>query len=82
MFGTLVLELPSEYQGAALSVSSPLTPTEETIYTFNGGGGKPKRKTRSSTAGLHFAAFYADCYHSVSELTSGKERSLECFLPS
>ncbi|KAL9190754.1 hypothetical protein ACHAXT_000460 [Thalassiosira profunda] len=67
MFGTLVLELPSEYQGAALS---------EKTYTFNGGFGKPKRKTRSTAPGLHFAAFYADCYHQVSDLTSGHRAAL------
>ncbi len=38
MFGTLVLELPSIYEGAELSVFSPLTPDEKATYTFNGGG--------------------------------------------
>ena len=79
MFATLVLELPSEYEGAELSVWSPLTPNEKMTYTFNGGTSSTtkKRRTRSSNKpGLHFAAFYADCYHEVSELTSGHRAAL------
>ncbi len=76
MFATLVLELPSIYEGAELSVFSPLTPDEKATYTFNGGGDSrstktKKRSTRLRKPGLHFAAFYADCYHEVSKLTSG-----------
>ena len=95
MFGTLVLELPSVYTGAELSVWSPLTPNEKMTYIFNGGGGNgksvsddaaaggdstlKKRKTATKTdasPGMHFAAFYADCYHEVSELTSGHRVAL------
>lgn len=108
MFGTLVLELPSVYEGAELSVWSPLTPNEKMTYTFNGGSGggggggeensgdtgspsskrqKKKNKNRkknkknentneSTLPGLHFAAFYADCYHEVSKLTSGHRVAL------
>lgn len=80
MFATLVLELPSEYEGAQLSVFSPLTPNERMTYTFNGRNNSStakKRRTRcSSTPGMHFAAFYADCYHEVSELTSGNRCAL------
>jgi hypothetical protein len=78
MFATLVLELPSEYEGAKLSVWSPLTPNEKMTYTFNGGTNfAKKRRTRSSKKpGLHFAAFYADCYHEVSELASGNRCAL------
>ena len=76
MFATLVLELPSEYEGAELSVWSPLTPNEKMSYTFNGGASGSKRKTRSSSPGMHFAAFYADCYHEVSKLTSGHRVAL------
>jgi len=75
MFGTLVLELPSVYEGAELSVWSPLTPDEKMTYTFNGGGSSSKRKS-SGGPGLHFAAFYADCYHEVSKLTSGHRVAL------
>lgn len=79
MFSTLVLELPSEYEGAELSVSSPLTPNEKCKYTFNGSSGSSaKRKTRSQRPGMHFAAFYADCYHEVSSLTSGHRVALIC----
>lgn len=98
MFATLVLELPSEYEGAQLSVWSPLTPNKKKTYTFNGGNNNSsivkKRRSRlsnllsqksifkkgrtrsSSTPGLHFAAFYADCYHEVSKLTSGSRCAL------
>ena len=48
MFGTLVLELPSEYEGAELSVWSPLTPNEKMTYTFNGGSSSSKRKKMGS----------------------------------
>lgn len=75
MFATLVLELPSEYQGGELSVWSPLTPNEKSTFTFNGGNGS-KRRTRSSRPGLHFAAFYADCHHEVSKITSGHRVAL------
>jgi hypothetical protein len=79
MFATLVLELPSEYEGAELSVSSPLTPNEKCKYTFNGGSNSgAKRKTRSNRPGMHFAAFYADCYHEVSQLTTGHRVALVC----
>lgn len=79
MFATMVLELPSEYEGAELSVSSPLKPNEKCKYTFNGGSKSgAKRKTRSNRPGMHFAAFYADCYHEVSQLTSGHRVALVC----
>lgn len=71
MFATLVLELPSEYEGGQLSVWSPLTPNEKMTYTFNSRNPSRKRTRSSSKLGLHFAAFYADFYHELSELTSG-----------
>ncbi len=83
MFATLVLELPSVYEGAELSVFSPLTPNEKATYTFNGVDSSFKRKRRSprlsspgASPGLFFAAFYADCYHEVSKLTSGHRVAL------
>ena len=83
MFGTLVLELPWVYEGASLSVFSPLTPDEKATYTFNGGGSSFKKKRRSprssspgASLGLFFAAFYADCYHVVSKLTLGHRVAL------
>jgi hypothetical protein len=59
MFGTLIIELPSVYQGAELSIWSPLMPSEKMVY-----GGQGKRS-------MKYIAFYADCYHPVSTLTSG-----------
>lgn len=80
MFATLILELPSRYEGAELSVYSPLTPGEKETYTFNGGGNAmsntKRRSNRLCIPGLHFAAFYADCYHEVSKLTSGHRVAL------
>jgi len=64
MFGTLIIELPSVYQGAELSVWSPLTPSVKKDY---GGQGD---------SSMHYTAFYADCYHQVSELTSGHRVAL------
>lgn len=37
MWGTLVIQLPSEYTGASLSVYSPSTPNEHTVFAFGGG---------------------------------------------
>lgn len=37
LFGTLVLELPSDYVGADLNIWSPLTPGEKMTYAFGGG---------------------------------------------
>ncbi len=74
MFATLVLELPSEYEGAQLSVWSPLTPNKKKRYTYN--SSTAKKRSSSSMPGLHFAAFYADCYHEVSQLTSGNRCAL------
>lgn len=59
MFGTLVLEMPSTYQGASLKVWSPTCPQD--IKSFS----------MSDQSKAHFAAFYADCFHEVTELTAG-----------
>ena len=59
MFGTLVVQLPSEYEGGALVVHHQ---NKELIYNFSGIDG---------CSGFHFAAFYADCEHEVQEVQSG-----------
>lgn len=62
MFGTLVVQLPSAYEGAELTVYSPLeTGSVAPFPSYNG---------------MYIAAFYADCYHEVSELTKGHRSAL------
>lgn len=58
MFGTLFIQLPSEYTGDSLSVRNPLLPTSEHAKTLNFSEGK----------GTFYAAFYADCLHEVQSL--------------
>jgi len=50
--GTLVLHLPSRYEGGQLVVT-------------HGGHTKTFDFSRNSAFNLHFAAFYADCKHEV-----------------
>lgn len=64
MFGTLIVELPSDYQGAELTIYSPLNPTETKKFAFG------------SDALMHFTALYSDCFHAVSELESGNRAAL------
>ncbi|GMH80856.1 hypothetical protein TL16_g08723 [Triparma laevis f. inornata] len=61
MFGTLVIQLPSEYTGDSLSVRNPLLPTSEHAKTLNFSEGK----------GTFYAAFYADCIHEVTKPATG-----------
>jgi len=68
MFGTLVLQLTSEYEGAILRVHSPSHPDESKEFDF---GINP-----SNANSMNFAAFYADCYHEVSSLTIGSRIAL------
>ena len=63
MVGTLVIQLPSKYKGATLSVRNPLSPSAAHAAVYD------MSKTSSKT--IHYAAFYNDCLHEVSELTSG-----------
>ena len=58
MFATLVINLPSEYEGGELIVSH---------------GGQSQRYSFAENDGLHpdFATFYADCYHEVRPISSG-----------
>ena len=63
MFGTLVVQLPSVFEGADLRVWSPLTPDESpTVYKM------------PNPTGLEFAAFYCDCYHEVTNVSKPIER--------
>ncbi|GMI24786.1 hypothetical protein TrCOL_g8041 [Triparma columacea] len=62
MIGTLVIQLPSKYKGATLSVRSPLSPSAAHAAVYN------LSKTSSN---IQYVAFYNDCLHEVSELTSG-----------
>ena len=59
MFGTLVIQLPSDYDGGELRVRHR---NEEQIFNFSGSKG---------VADCNYAAFYADCEHELCEVTRG-----------
>lgn len=58
MFGTLIIQLPCEYQGGALTVSHA---HREKTFDFS----------RHAPIQCFFAAFYADCVHQLQAVTSG-----------
>ena len=64
MFGTLVIQLPSVYEGATLRVFNPSVKSDAKEFSF------------STNQGMSFAAFYADCYHEVDDLTSGSRAAI------
>lgn len=92
MWGTLVIQLPSVYAGAALRVYSPSAPHDTTTFDFAAPTSAPaasrksarlKKQAEKAAAAacaasrrLKFAAFYADCQHEVDTLTGG----LRCVL--
>ena len=59
MFGTLVIQLPSDYSGGELIVKHR---GEEKVFSFSGLQG---------STNFHFAAFYADCQHEIKKVTAG-----------
>jgi len=59
MFGTLVIQLPSDYEGGDLLV---LHQGKETKFQFCGPSARSK---------FYFSAFYADCQHEVKPVTKG-----------
>lgn len=59
MFGTLVIQLPSNYIGGQLTVNHRSKNTE---YDFGGSAG---------CANFYYAAFYADCQHEIKPVTKG-----------
>ena len=59
MFGTLVIQLPSDYDGGELRVRHR---DEEEIFDFSGSKG---------VNDYNYAAFYADCEHELCEVTRG-----------
>jgi hypothetical protein len=67
MFGTLVIQLPSVYKGAALQVWSPGPGGTESCCLLPPHGMDQK---------LRWAAFYADCFHEITELESGTRTAL------
>jgi hypothetical protein len=71
MFGTLVVELPSVYEGAELRVWQPSMPEDVPPMLFGGSGGN-----EGAPPSLKYFAFYADCHHEVSELMSGVRTAL------
>ena len=59
MFGTLVVQLPSDYSGGQLVV---LHGGKEKVFDFSGIKG---------CTNFHYAAFYADCQHELKKVTKG-----------
>ena len=59
MFGTLVIQLPSNYNGGQLKVYHQSKSME-----FDFGG-------PMACSNFHFAAFYADCQHEIEPVTKG-----------
>ena len=65
IFGTLVIQLPSDYDGDELQVRHR---NEEQIFNFSGSKG---------VADCNYAAFYADCEHELCEVTIEDMRKWE-----
>ncbi len=63
MVGTLVVILPSEYEGGAVTVE-------------HRGEKKVFRRVESQAKDLSLLAFYADCHHAVSPIKSGVREAL------
>ena len=59
MFGTLVIQLPSNYSGGELTVHHR---SKEESFNFSGTGG---------CTNFFYAAFYADCQHELKPVTKG-----------
>ena len=59
MFGTLVVQLPSDYSGGHLVVSHG---GQDKVFDFSGIKG---------CTNFHYAAFYADCQHELKKVTKG-----------
>jgi hypothetical protein len=59
MFGTLVVQLPSDYSGGQLVVSHG---GNDKVFDFSGIKG---------CTNFHYAAFYADCQHELKKVTKG-----------
>ena len=59
MFGTLVVQLPSNYSGGQLVVSHH---SESKVFDFSGPTG---------WSGFRYAAFYADCQHEIRPVING-----------
>ena len=59
MFGTLIVQLPSVYDGGQLVVKHL---TEKKEFDFSGS---------DNSSDFHYAAFYADCIHEIKPVTQG-----------
>ena len=59
MFGTLVIQLPSNYKGGQLTIYHQSMKTD---FNFSGPAGYDN---------FHYVAFYADCQHEIKPVTDG-----------
>ena len=59
MFGTLVIQLPSNYKGGQLTIYHQ---SKKTDFNFSGPAGYEN---------FHYVAFYADCKHEIKPVTDG-----------
>ena len=59
MFGTLIVQLPSDYSGGQLVISHG---GKEKVFDFSGMKG---------CTNYHYAAFYADCQHELKKISKG-----------
>jgi hypothetical protein len=73
-FGTLVIQLPSQFKGAALTVYQPsdlIDASSETSTAMRFSVQGPEAEE-----GMHAFFFFADCFHEVENLTSGARLAL------
>lgn len=63
MFGTLVITLPSVFEGGVLHVHSPSNCAETCSFSSNTKKLSPYDQGRGDRGEVNWSAFYADCYH-------------------
>lgn len=71
MFGTLVINIPSEHVGGQLVIRAPESSASRREHTCDWG----------NETGIGWVAFFSDCEHEVLPVTSGHRCVLLLFLP-